>query len=605
MIRIWATNDGVRVNPETGRYLEDRPDIHADYPTGDYRERNAVWDARERRVSLRAARNEFIAFQVVIETDGPVAGVRVELADLRGPGGARITAPQVTLFRAWYVKVTQPSTGYEQTSLGPGWYADALIPATDGGGSALAFDLPDARNGIGDTQRNQTVWVDIFIPRDRADAPSGKYTGTLGVTARGSRQEIAVELDVWDFALPDQVHCRGDIWNGSIKEMPPDVELRYYQLAHQHRFQPGVYAYRPDVQVDGTRVTIDWTGYDGRLRKYLDGSAFAAAHGYWGPGVGVPLGHILLPFNGDRPGGHSKGWPISMPEGGPTPDYEAVWVETARQLREHFDADPLWRPVEKVAFINALDESYNQVAYEKMVYFCELLRRGLGEGWFTYRIDGGYSWRAMDVLKRHVTLWLCHTIGFDRKKMAYFRKQGVEPWFYGPMIYERKANSASGSNTYTDLDLFTGRGVGWAAWKHRAGYCEWEFDACSDALNDVHDPETNWTNALNYRRKGMAFNGSGLLIYRGSFIGAPGPAPSVRLKAHRRGFQDYEYFWLLREDGREQEADRIVDSVVHGVPFGSASIGNTEIWRNNPEAWDAARIAAGEVLSDRRPAVSS
>ena len=45
LTNVWATSDTVRVSPETGRYLEDRPDIHADYPTGDYQARNAVWDA--------------------------------------------------------------------------------------------------------------------------------------------------------------------------------------------------------------------------------------------------------------------------------------------------------------------------------------------------------------------------------------------------------------------------------------------------------------------------------------------------------------------------------------------------------------------------------
>lgn len=46
------------------------------------------------------------------------------------------------------------------------------------------------------------------------------------------------------------------------------------------------------------------------------------------------------------------------------------------------------------------------------------------------------------------------------------------------------------------------------------------------------------------------YNGSGLLIYRGEPMGRSHPVPSIRLKAHRRGFQDYEYFWLLERAGR-------------------------------------------------------
>jgi len=598
-VTVWATGDGVRVNPETGRYIEDRSDIHADYPSGDYRSRNAAWDADQGRVTLHAARNEFVAFQVIVESDEPVSGISVTFERLAGPHKAQIAGRNIALFKAWCVHVTQKSSGYDRLSLGPAWYPDALIPTPTG--EPLTFDLPDAANGIGPTQRNQTVWVDLYVPRDRTDAPPGTYAGTLAVAWPGGKREIAVELAVWDFPLPDETHCRGDIWNGSIRRMNPEAELRYYQMARRHRFQPGVFAYRPDLTVEGTAVSIDWTAYDARVGTYLDGSAFTEANGYWGPGAGVPIDHILLPFDCERGEKVERAWPIQTPPGGPTPDYEAIWVETARQFKAHFDADPRRAAVEKIVFIDSLDESYNEAAYEKMIYYCDLLRRGLGKDWFRYRIDGGYSWEAMERLRNHVTLWICHTIGFDRDKMAHFREQGVEPWFYGPMIYEREANSACGSNTFLDLDLLTGRGVGWAAWKYACGYCEWEFDAYWDSVNDQRDPELNWTNAINFRKGETAFNGSGLLIYRGSFIGSPDPVPSIRLKAHRRGFQDHEYFWLLREAGRGEEADRLVDSVVHEYPFGKASVGNVEVWKNNPEAWDAARIQAGDMLSAGSP----
>jgi hypothetical protein len=77
---------------------------------------------------------------------------------------------------------------------------------------------------------------------------------------------------VWGFALPDEIHCRGDIYNNSLAGMRPELEMRYYQLARQHRFQPGVVYYRPKLETDGAQVRIDWSDYDGRLHRYLDGS---------------------------------------------------------------------------------------------------------------------------------------------------------------------------------------------------------------------------------------------------------------------------------------------------------------------------------------------
>ena len=397
-------------------------------------------------------------------------------------------------------------------------------------------------------------------------------------------------------------HCHGDIWNGSLRRMAPEVELRYYQMAHRHRFHPGVAGYRPEIKIEGTKVTIDWPEYDKRLAKYFNGKAFAKAPGSWGPGYGVPIPHIQLPFNCNKRG-RKGGWPVVMEKRKLDADGEKIWLETCRQFKEHFDADPTWRKVRKIVFLGGLDESYYQEAYDAMIYFSKLTRKGLGKDWFQYRIDGGYNSPAMRQLHPYVDLWVCHTAGWHQPKMLNFRGKGVETWFYGPLIYERKGNSGCGSNTFTDLDLLTNRGIGWAAWKHRSGYCQWEFDAYYMRSPSVARPakawDKRWTEARNYRygRKPSEFNGSGLLIYRGELIGKPGhPIPSIRLKAQRRGMQDYEYFWLLREAGKGKLADKLVDSIILVLPFGPENYRNTNIWKHNPEKWEAARIKAGQAL---------
>ena len=599
-LEVWATTDGVRVNPVTGKYLEDRTDIHKDYPSGDYQTTNPVWDAATGKVAIKSARNEFVAFQVVVSRGAsawPAKGVRVSLDSLTGPGGAKISGKHVALFKAWSMNVLKKSTGYRHTSLGPGWYPDALRPAP--AGKALTFNIPDRLNKIGKTQRNQTVWVDIYVPRDRKAAPPGKYTGELVVSHGKKQKRIAVELEVWDFALPEEIHCKGDIWNSSLRWMNRALELKYYHMMRRHRMLPGVCYYQPKIRVKGAEVSIDWTNYDKRIMRYLDGTAYTAKQGYWGPGVGLPIDHIILPLS-------DRGWPPTKGGIG-SKNFDEIWIETARQVKEHFDADPRRRKVGKVVFLGGLDESYSEQAYKRMRYYCDLIRKGVGgKDWFRYRIDGGYPWKAMEGLKNHVDLWVCHTIGFDKKKMAHFRKQGVEPWFYGPMIYERSGNANCGSNTFTDLDLLTCRGVGWVAWKYQSGYCQWEFDAYYHAPRrgprKRKDGDRNWWEAINvtYGRGGrQQYNGSGLLIYRGAkeLSGSTDPVASIRLKAHRRGFQDYEYFWLLRQAGMAAKADELVNSVIHREPFGRAAVKQTEIWKNNPEAWDEVRTKIGEMLS--------
>ena len=583
-VSIWAVGDGVRVNPQTGRLFEERTDIQPDYPTGNHRHKNAVWDGAQRTVTLRAARNEFVAFQLVLETVHPVSGVDVTITPLSGPAGAGIEGRHLQIFKAWYVQVRRPSTGYEASSLGPGWYPDALLPKRGSGlRTGFPFSIPDIHNNIPE-QKNHAVWVDIYVPRQ---APAGNYLGRIQVRWNGGESGAAVHLEVWDFALPDRFTLRGDIFNNSLARMPPAQELKYYQLCAQHRFQPGVYAYRPSLKVEGTKVELDWSEYDARLSKYMDGSAFTEKHNYWGPGYGEPLQHVLLPFDCERGENRSRAWPAATPAGGPTPEFEAVWKETARQVREHFDRDPHWRRVRKIVFLDGLDESYNEAAYAKMRSYGRLLHEVLGRGWFQYRIDGGYSREAMESMQGEIDLWVSHTVSYEAAKMEEFRKKGIESWFYGPMVYEQRRNSGCGSNTFTDLDLLTNRAVGWVAWKYQSGWIEWEFDWNGYAA---------WYEAENFKEAHRVYNGSGLLIYRGEVMGYDQPIPSIRLKAQRRGLQDYEYFKMLADKRGKAEADRVVNGVIYGRPFGPASIGNTRLWKNNPEEWEAARLAAARQI---------
>ena len=44
------------------------------------------------------------------------------------------------------------------------------------------------------------------------------------------------------------------------------------------------------------------------------------------------------------------------------------------------------------------------------------------------------------------------------------------------------------------------------------------------------------------------------------------------------------------------QADELANSIVHGLPYGGQAAGNLELWKNNPEAWDAVRIKVDEML---------
>ena len=215
-LNVWALPDSVRLNPQSGRLFEERS------ISSNYRHRNSVWDGSRRTISLHAARNEFVAFQLVLEATHPTSGIDIEISPL-GASGARLQ-----IFKAWYVRVRRPSTGYEATSLGPGWYPDALLPKRPSGlRSGFPFSIPDIHNNI-PNQTSHTLWIDVYVPRDTAP---GRYQSKIQIRWQGGESSLPLDLEVGNLTLPDASSLRGDIFNNSLARMPVEQELKYYHLA--------------------------------------------------------------------------------------------------------------------------------------------------------------------------------------------------------------------------------------------------------------------------------------------------------------------------------------------------------------------------------------
>ena len=172
---------------------------------------NPVWDGAT--IRLFGARNEIIAFQLIIEADGSGASdVYVEVSDLESgaytiPGSESGPADPydyrgrcVELFTEHYLHITSRSNNsWDADAAAPSDYylgrvPDALIPfcASAGLGGA-PFDIPPSRN--------QGVWVDIYIPRDAA---AGTYTGTVTITEDSSVFQV-IPLSLADYGFTLQI----------------------------------------------------------------------------------------------------------------------------------------------------------------------------------------------------------------------------------------------------------------------------------------------------------------------------------------------------------------------------------------------------------------
>jgi hypothetical protein len=152
--------------------------------------------------SIRAARNEFEAFQVIVQ--GPASNVRASVTNLIRPGGGLLTAAtcgvagNVRLYREAIITITQSSGGVHG---GTGDYPDGLVPDVD------ELDQ-QCRNAFPFTLlagENRVIWVEVYVPPNTA---AGNHTGNVVVTYTEGSTTIPVTLTVWDFDLPATASLR-------------------------------------------------------------------------------------------------------------------------------------------------------------------------------------------------------------------------------------------------------------------------------------------------------------------------------------------------------------------------------------------------------------
>jgi hypothetical protein len=596
--RVWVANDSVRIDPRGGRAYEDNPFLFPDALTGDYQSSSLIWNGVRRTVTLKAARNETVSFQIIVDrlTDKPVSHARVQIGDLVGPNGSRISRAQIELFKEWYVEVKRPSS--MEYTLGAGWYPDALLPCDRWQGNlypssyVMPFDIPDQLNNLGEQQRNQALWVDLYVPKERDKVPAGSYRSKIVITADSGTFELDIELEVWDFALPEETHLAGNIHTDTeINDLPEDLELKYFQLIRRHRLAMGVLGYAPELEVKGTDVSINWTSYDQRLGKYLDGRAFTEEYGYHGPGYGIPIEHLVLPFDshpmnvykvrrGIQIAGKEfkfyRAWPVDRPEQGITAEYETVFKKAFQAFQQHFDANPRWNRTRLIVFFLGLDEAYDETSWEQMVYYARLLDAS-GAKRLEFRIDGLYPMEAMERLSQYVDIAILAPGNWDLARIKEMRKKGIEDWFYT-------------SPGVVDGDLLGCRAMSWVCWKYGiSSWTVWELDY--NALRAYLFPET-------YVTGDRIYNLHGMLVYRGETMGLKQPVASIRLKQLRRGAQDYEYFWLAARDPKGRAmVDQAVGGVINDPLRSEQSWGLPAMWNHNSEAWEKVRIRVGEALN--------
>lgn len=599
----------VRLDPSTDQIIESRFDAVDQSRTvsGDLMQKNWIYDGE--KVSLHAARGEYVSFQLILtnRTGRTLKAIMVDMPPFAGENSQFEILPE--FFLEWAVEVKTPSTGYSKASLGTGWYPDALVPFRYVQMDStkvhrrwvFPIELPDFNNRI-DNQQSLVIWVDQYIPHDAEEAKPGLYSSEISVAIGDQVKKIPVQLEIWDFAIPNENKLKASLQHeGFLSSMDERQELETYQLFKRNRISLMDPTYKPELQVSGDgKVDLGWESFDSRLNKYFTGKAFTQEYGYdYGPGYGEPIETFILPFNVFGKHG-DPGWPdTGRPEVERNPENITLYRDVIRKVRGHLQnmIDP--GKTELIVYLNGLDESYFPEAWDRMVYYGEIFKEDYPE--VSFRVDGSYSDEAMEVIKNSIGSWASHTINYDIERIREYQDMGIEDWIYGPMLYESKVNSWVGSCTFIDLPLVNDRAISWSCWKYNTySWISWGVGAGWERA--WYDPET-WKDTYKVGSDSDAgytykkLNGNGLLIYSPGIIpNVYGACPSIRLKTMRNGVQEYEYMRLLSAlDGNKERVNEVVNTIIK-EPFGESSIGNLDVWNYDAAQWDRARIRLGEMI---------
>ena len=554
--QVWAVPELWKIDPRTGKALE--------AGGADERSGNRVWNAGTSTVRLEGARNEFVAFQLAVEgKDLAEVSVTVErplFAGSRLPAVFRQSGA-VELYREWFVPDDK------QTAEPRGWYADALVPLT------APFSIPARDNGV-PGQTVQPVFVDIYIPRDAA---AGVHKGQLLVKAGALRREIAIEVEVHPFALPDKLsfvvdlNCYGGVNAGwDVERGTPEyraLEVAYHRMAHMHRCNLDVLGYQQTGAVDpdhapplsgqgaGTRVS-DWSGWDARFGPILDGSAFGDL-----PRAGIPVPAIYIPFFENWPGEMRSGYRFNeYPPARTEEEYQQIVTHHAlnaapieesftAEYRERFSAvaaefaahleQRKWTDTRYYVYLNnkyyrkrppggvgsswwLLDEPNHRDDVRAISFFATLLERGLEKHPHTpirLRTDISRVEWIRDLLAGQIDLNCISQRFFDKNRYLVNdrRRFGQELWHYATTNHPRDTNIAM-------------RAWAWSVWLNGGdGLLPWNAVSARNA----------WEQAAQLT-----------VFYPGGRFGKREPFASLRLKAFRRGQQDVEYLALLSKKGK-------------------------------------------------------
>ncbi len=565
---IWAINDSEKL---------DRDDLQSPYKAA-----NSAWDGH--KIKLFGARNEIVAFQLIVESSpAGIDKLSVTLSHLEQKGGNARIAYQppnsdptqyvgrpIQLFSENYMQVTAPSEAgwiYKlNTPSAPknptGWKPVQLVPENARAGKG-GFPLRVAPS------QNQAVWIEIYAAQK---LPPGSYQGRVRVEADGDRREIPIELELFDFTLPDANSMNAMIYYESLQPelyQGRNLDAVYHRFAHRQRIEL-VYGYS-EASALAAR---------GRFR----GDDFTRAQGYEGPGEGV--GNRLIPASFYGPGDgydeRASAWQKSD-----------AWM---RFIKQNFP--------DAITFLYMPDEP-KPAEYARIRKLADNVHANPGVGrTLPIFVTKGY----VKELDGAIDIWCSGPQAYFIERARQQRQQGRDYWVYN-------GGRPYGGAIVIDAPATDARATIWACFKHGIGtYFYWHSNHWRHNTQKQGERLQNvWANPITFDNRGQPnkptdsrsfANGDGVLMYPGEEKihreedrGLAGPCSTIQLANFRRGLQDHQYLTLARQLGLSEIVTRALRALVPQV-FSDAK--NTIGFAEHGDDYERLRYELAKAIARQR-----
>ena len=453
----------------------------------------------QREIALWAARGEYESLQVVVRAPaGGLKNVSVAISDLAGAHD-RISRANLALYREHYVRIERgsPDRGGTNRPLGPGWFADALIPFTAAGTRALRavpFDLAQSSN--------QPVWIDVFVP---GDTVPGRYRGTVTVTSDEGKATVSVVLNVWNFELPLRPSLLSAFNVSNDTNTNPRVfygdEKQNQELLLRHKIMP---------------VSVD-PRYE---REFMRRFGLSIARIEYFPHASYG--------NCKEPPAPSVGDLLSL-KAKHQPDAR-LYLHLADEVSECPNIFPILKQWARNARQAGLAPLLTAIPLPEL------------------RDDGSGTGHSV------ADIWVLLPKQFvsNSADVAAALKKGDRVWSYTAIVQDNF--SPKWEIDFPPINYriygFLNQSVG------ATGLLYWSVN--SWAIGPTKDPWNNITYIENGKPEPP---GEGWLVYPGAAVGSDAFVPSMRLKWIRKSIEDYEYVEILKKLGRGDWALALVKKV--------------------------------------------